>query len=223
MRALRTLCLIVLAGLALAILPAGITSADAARPGPVFGPRTHPYGHSYARWSGRYMVWLQEIPVSQNPAADPNSPRNCSSHGNVVFMGVSGTGDGCTVPRGKAIAFTFAGFECSTAEGQGKTFRRLRVCAARHFHKVYGGDRIIVSIDGKRLVHPRRWTFVTPPRFATLPKNNIWGARGGRTKTISKGLFYMLRPPAAGNHMIRAVVVTGPNKADVWRYPYTVG
>ena len=52
----------------------------------VFGPEAHPFGQSYEEWFGAYEVWLNEIPLSENPAV-ADSPKNCAPQDEkVVFV-----------------------------------------------------------------------------------------------------------------------------------------
>lgn len=190
----------------LAVLwPHAASSEESTAGRQVFAPSAAPFGKTYARWFSRYMIWMQEIPVPSNPIVDPNSPRNCESHGRVVFASPTGTGDGCTIPEGKGFAFSPAGFECSTAEGNGETFRELRRCAVEGFAATAGPDvlRLTVRIDGKKVEHPRRWIVVTPGEIVNLPDENIWGAPGGLTKSRTKGFFFIIKPLDEGRHLIR--------------------
>jgi hypothetical protein len=169
----------------------------------VFRPSAEPYGQDYEEWYGQYMTWLQEIPASENPLFDPSSPLNCEAFGQVVFLGPSGAD--CTMPEGKAVAFSPFFWECSTAEGLGETFLELRKCARQNWALDFDPAifRFTVRIDGKRLVNPRRWTFETPGEIVLFPDDNIWGAPGGLTKSVTKGLFYIIQPLAEGQHEIR--------------------
>lgn len=183
----------------------------------VFAPSAHPYGKTYARWFSRYMVWLQEIPVSSNPLVDPNSPRNCESRGRLVFIAPPGTGDGCSIPDGKAIAFTPIGHECSTAEGNGETFRELRRCAIEGFAGFAGPDvlSLTLRIDGEKVTHPRRWVILTPGEIVDFPDDNIWGAPGGPSRSLTKGFFFIIKPLAEGRHRIRVHVSDELGEFDI--------
>lgn len=176
----------------------------------VFPPSAEPYGVAYREWFSRYSIWLQEIPVPENPLVDPNSPTNCEPHGRVVFIAPSGTGDdGCSIPEGKAMAFSPLGFECSTAEGDGETFRELRDCAIEGFASFAAADisDLTLNIDGTRVRHPRLWIWTTPGEIVNFPDNNIWGVEGGETRSILKGFFFIIAPLDEGRHDIRVHAV----------------
>ncbi len=90
----------------------------------VFAPKSTPYNRTHEVWLARYMRWLQEIPTGPKTPLRPAGTRNCEVHGHLVFVGPHGTTRGCTVPEGKATATLLAlGWECSTAEGDGRTYR----------------------------------------------------------------------------------------------------
>ena len=185
----------------------------------IFPPSSHPFGMSYPEWEGAYQIWLNEIPTPQNPLVDPSSSRNCEVDGPVVFLGPSGAD--CRVPEGKALVLGGASWECSTAEGLGMTFEALRRCATENFARDLGRDVVsfTLRIDGKRVSHPRRWTFVTQGEIITFPEDNIWGAVAGPSKSVTKGILWILRPLHGGQHTVRIHVVADQVGAFdfIWR------
>ena len=119
----------------------------------------------------------------------------------MVFVGLGP----CRVPRGAAVAIQPVAWECSTAEGLGRSFAELRRCAIRNWardfrHEVFP---FTVHIDGRRLRAPRRWTFVTPGEIVMFPKDNVWGAPPGPSRSVTKGILYILRPLPRGKHTVR--------------------
>jgi hypothetical protein len=209
----------VLLTLALAIGGAGAALANDAGNGRVFPPSSEPRGRSYPEWFSAYMIWFQEVPAPVNPFVDPASARNCEVHGPAVFLGAAGAD--CRVPEDKILVFSSVGWECSTAEGLGETFRALRRCAVENFARDWGPDAVSLRlwIDGRRVSQPRRWTFVTPGEVVDFPRNNIWGVAAGPSKSVTKGFFYALRPFDEGRHRIRFRVVApdGGIFDIVWR------
>jgi hypothetical protein len=203
---------------ALTVGGAGTSLADDGHPR-IFPPSADPRGRTYSQWLAAYMIWFQEIPAPTNPAVDPASARNCEVQGPAVFLGPEGAT--CRVPDDKILLLPGAGWECSTAEGLGETFRALRRCAVENFARDFGPDALSFKlwIDGRRVRQPRRWTFVSPGEMVVLPENNIWGAPGGPTKSVTKGLLYILRPFEEGRHRIRfRVSIAGEEPFDiVWR------
>jgi hypothetical protein len=206
----------VLLTLALAIGGAGAALANDGGSGRVFPPSSEPRGRSYPEWFSAYLVWLQEIPAPVNPFVDPASTQNCDVQGSAVFLGPSGAD--CRVPEDKILLLPGGFWECSTAEGLGETFRALRRCARQNFARDFAPDVVSFKlwIDGRRVQQPRRWTFITPGEVVDFPENNIWGAPGGPTKSVTKGFFYVLRPFDEGRHRIRfRVVFAGGESFDI--------
>jgi hypothetical protein len=202
MRALKRLTIAVL--VTFSLLPASPTQADPSDDGLLFSPHSQPYGRPYAEWFAEYQEWLNEIPTPVNPVTDPASPENCDlEDGRVTFV-IAGAD--CNVPKHKAVAFSDAFWECSTAEGLGDTYAELRTCAVDNFETDFSRDvlRFTVRVDGRIVRNPRRWTVLTPipSDLIQFPKDNIWGAEPGPSKSVSKGFFYILRPLGAGAHTI---------------------
>jgi hypothetical protein len=187
----------------LTLVPQTLALAGGSANDEVFPPGSEPFGVSYQESFGDHMIWLQEIPTPANPFVDPTGPRNCERRGRFVY--IAGFEANCRVPEGKAIAFSGPFWECSTAEGLGDTFRELRRCAVDNFARDLARDvfGITVRIDGDRVLHPRRWVFVTPGEIVVFPDDNIWGAPGGPSKSVTKGFYFIVRPLDEGRHQIR--------------------
>jgi hypothetical protein len=190
--------------IALGVAVASGLPASAAAERPVYPPDAIVRGMTYAEWGGTFSIWLQEIPAPVNPVNDPLSPRNCDVQpgGRAVF--VAGPGADCAIPDDAAVVFGTFAWECSTAEGQGETFVQLRQCAKENFARDFNPEAIDqrLLIDGARLQHLRRWVVTTPGEIVNLPENNIWGVEPGRTKSVTKGWLFILRPLDEGTHRI---------------------
>ncbi len=226
----RVVILLALSGLVFTALPpasgagesaqrgAGLRASDELR---LYGPSAEPRGHTWALWSARYFEWIQEVPTPSNPAIDPDSPRNCERHYNVVMMAPYGTGKGCEVPAKTPVLLTFNAWSCSTAEGNGRAWHKLRRCARESFKEELSDIRVRLFLDGDRVRKPGRWTFDSARRVARLPKKNIWDAPPGRTRFLGRGMFFMVRPLNPGAHVIRARLKEA-GKVTVIRYTFTV-
>lgn len=194
------------AAAALVVALAAPAWADSAAAQRLYPPHARPLGMSYPEWFGAYMTWLQEIPAPQNPINDAGSPFNCEERrgGRFVFLGP--VGGNCTVSEDTALALApGVGFwECSTAEGLGETFAELRACARGNFARDINADvyHQRVWIDGERLDHQRRWVTTTPGELVDFPRNNIWEAEPGRSKSVTRGFFFILRPLEEGRHRV---------------------
>jgi hypothetical protein len=202
MRTLTRLTIAVL--VTCSLLPISPTRADQTGDRRLFSPHSQPFGRAYAEWFAEYQEWLNEIPTPMNPVTDPTSPENCDvEDGRVTFV-VAGAD--CRVPEHKAVAFSDAFWECSTAEGLGDSYPELRACAVDNFAADFNRDVLEFSIrvDGQTIRRPRRWTVLTPipSDLIDFPKDNIWGAEPGPSKSVTKGFFYILRPLPEGAHTI---------------------
>jgi hypothetical protein len=193
----------------LVLLAAGLMAGMAAGPGaaagtlPVANPHAVVHGMDQSQWEGAYQVWLEEIPTAKNPLTDASSPRNCEVQpGNVAFAGASGAN--CHVPPGVWIGISSYFWECSTAEGLGHTFSQLRHCAEHNFARDFGPDDFhdTILVDGVQVHHPRKWIFTTPGEVIDFPKHNIFGADPGRSKSVTKGNFFLVKPFAHGRHEV---------------------
>jgi hypothetical protein len=196
---------VVVVALVISALPGPVASAGAVSDDRLFSPHSSPFGRPYAEWFAEYQEWLNEIPTPVNPFVDPASPENCDlEDGHVVFL--EPQGPPCSVPPGKAVGIPFASWECSTAEGLGRTYAELRRCAVDNYAADFGPEslRFSVRIDGRVLPNPRAWTIVTPvpADLIDFPEDNIWDAVPGPSKSVTKGLFYILRPLSPGAHRV---------------------
>jgi hypothetical protein len=181
-------------------VPAAAGSASPA----VFPPDSSPLEMTYPEWVGAYQVWLNEIPTPENPFVDPASPRNCEVQtSGAVFFGPFGAN--CSIPEGAPLVLSGVFYECSTAEGLGDTYRQLRRCARRNFARDTDPEILHqrILIDGVRLVHLRRWIFLSPGEVIDFPKDNIWDAVPGPSKSVTKSFLWILEPPSVGTHRIR--------------------
>ncbi|HEX6516095.1 MAG TPA: hypothetical protein VF049_11000 [Nocardioidaceae bacterium] len=184
----------------------GIVAAQPAMPlEPVYPPEASPFRHGYTEAMGDYVKWGYQVTAARNPLIHPDSPRNCEVQGDFVYVGSHGAGKDCVVPKGKAVVLGFARAECSRAQGDGDTFAKLRRCARHRFARRFGeaAYRFLMQVDGGLLAKPRRWTFTSENRVVRLPEENIFRAPAGRTKSVTRGLFYIFRPMKPGKHEVR--------------------
>ncbi len=185
------------------VLGAAIPAVAEDNEAQLFGPNAEPFDQSYEEWFADYMVWLQEIPLDENPLVEPGQDADCALQEDKVVFLVQGPT--CHVPEGASVAFDLGWWECSTAEGLGETFSELRQCAKENFKKDLNPDlySLELRIDGEKIRNPRRFTYVTPGEVVDFPKENLWDAEPGPSKSVTKGFFYMLRPLSEGRYVIR--------------------
>jgi hypothetical protein len=169
----------------------------------VYPPDASPLGRNHRTWEGAYQIWLTEIPRKENPLLHPDSPRTCEMVDGAVMLGPAGAN--CAVPVGAPLMFSSWFWECSTAEGNGESWFRLRRCATRQFQRDHNPRvfRMRVLVDGERLSRVRRWIFRTPGEIIDFPERNIWHAEPGPSRSVTKGFLIILRPLDPGLHTIR--------------------
>jgi hypothetical protein len=194
---------VIIAAVCLA-LGAAIPAAAEDKEAHLFGPQAEPFDQSYEEWFADYMVWLQEIPLDENPLVEPGRPADCELQDDKVVFVV--LGPICHVPEGASVAFDVGWVECSTAEGHGETFSELRRCTEKDFKEVLNANAysIELRVDGEKIRHPRRFTYLTPGEVVDFPKENLWDVEPGPSRSVTKGFFYMLRPLSEGTHIVRA-------------------
>ncbi len=185
----------------------------------LYSPAEEPMGLPMELWHARYLEWFQEIPVKMNPAVDPDSSRNCDVLYKVVMLGPAGTGQGCTVASDRPLALSFLGWSCSTLEGNGRAWRKLRRCARANFVGELSDVQVKMRLDGRLIEEPRTWTVTSSRRVITFPEDNIWGVSAGRTRMLGLSLFYLFRPLKPGKHVIRAKLrESGELSLLVWKF-----
>jgi hypothetical protein len=189
----------------LAALVASPTGAQQARRR-VFPPNSEPYGRTYKQWAGRWADWFWEIPGQRHPGFEL-TPRSCRRHqrGKVWFVVLAPPGGRCVIPAKKPVLVQGPGWECSTAEGHGRTYAQLRRCANRRFKRDWGRDVFTfrVKLDGRRIRRARRWVYTSPGEIIDFPRENPWNIKPGPTKSVSRAFLFMLRPLRPGQHTLR--------------------
>jgi len=234
---------ICLAALALASSLAGVATAESGSNPQLYAPGADVHGHSRVYWASEVAKWEQEIPVPDNPIANPESPLNCSTDVSpIAYVGqpTSVTGQGaCRIPAGTPFSIVPVSWGCSTAEGKvgnlgsfhGRTWKNLRRCAHTMFRRDYLGDEVTLRmwIDGSRIENIFRYTVTTRPRMADFPEDNVWEELdpsdveipAGPTKTITRVMFLLFKPLSPGLHRIRihANIPAWDDEPfrDVWR------
>ena len=168
----------------------------------VLPPNSRPYGLTYTEWDVRWADWLFSIPSDQNPLGDPDG-RFCQvgQSGPVFFLGSNFGGTSvrsCTVPAGKSLLFTPAGFiglltvDADTEEG-------LRAAVQAGVDAI---TNIAADVDGVPIKDLDRYRVLSPLSTFTLPADNVFGLAPGDYQYILEGFFLLLAPPAVGEHVI---------------------
>jgi hypothetical protein len=214
----------VTAALVFALLSAAAPAdaAPAAEDAQLYGPfASRPAGSTYQAWATRSFRWFQEVPAGKKLGTDPASRANCKMRNGVVFFGPVGTTKDCVVPAGSAIVVAYLGWSCSTAEGNGKSFRALRECAHHNWRAELSDVRVRQVLDGNVVQAPRRWAVDSNNMVVDLPRNNVWGVEPGPTRSVGYGIIHLIKAPAVGDHWMRVRLVED-GKVTVLRYPFSV-
>ncbi|WP_239380614.1 hypothetical protein [Frankia sp. CIT1] len=197
--------------LALAVIAAGAvtgliaTPASASSTFSVVQPHQRYAGKTYGQWSAAWWQWAVSAPDPDSPLNDPTG-ENCAVNqsGPVWFLaGTPGTSSpSCTVPAGKAILFPVITAECSSVEKNGTTEAELRACAANYINHA---TALHASVDGTPIdLGPAgsRFRFQSPFfRICFVPDNPIY-PDGGKGRSVSDGVWVLLRPLPPGQHEI---------------------
>ena len=201
--------ILAVAGL-LAILLSGNPAPAAAKGADprVLPPPARPYGSTYAEWSARWWQWALAIPAAGNPLNDGSDCLHVAAgqSGPVWFLGgaideSTNAERNCAVPAGKALFFPVINVECSTVEAPpfyGADADALRTCA--NGFTLAGA---YAEIDGVAVRDLDRYFVQSPVFDFTLPPDNVLGVAAGTGSSVSNGIYLLLPPLSAGEHVLR--------------------
>jgi len=197
------------AGLLVLLLAANAAPANAAGADPgVLPPPASPYGSTYAEWSARWWQWALAVPAADNPLNDGSDCLHVAEEQSGLVWFLGGAIDesinaerNCSVPLGKALFFPVINVECSTVEAPpffGADAGALRTCVdAFTFANAYA------EVDGVAVRNVERYFVQSPPFDFTLPPDNVLGVAAGTGSSVSNGIYLLLPPLSAGEHVIR--------------------
>ena len=173
----------------------------------VFPPSSHPYGTSYAAWSGDWWEFTLKIPNFDPSAA--GHPPNCrpSENKHVYFLvGIFSPTNriDCVLPAGTALFLPVLNVDCSSVEAPpffGATAAAQRACATALFDRT---EDIAAAVNGREVPNPLRFRVVSPQfSIAPLPADNRLGVAAGSTGTgVADGVYLMVKPLSVGDHTI---------------------
>jgi hypothetical protein len=171
----------------------------------------------------RWWQWLLNIPVPSSPVYD-DTGANCgvNQSGKVWFLAgtftsfesgqdvVGSATRSCNIPAGKSIFFPILNTECSTIEGNGKTYKDLLSCAVMIDN---AASSLEADVDGVQIagLNPSNSPYRAHSGlyYFTLPDNNLLqnlgvvdAVGGTKSKSVSDGWWLMLAPLSAGSHVI---------------------
>jgi hypothetical protein len=190
------------------ILAAALTACGASgawaqgNPNPgVAPPHSTPHGMSYPQRAEKWWQWGLSIPADENPFLDPDGRFcNVDQSGSVFFLAGNFGGSvvsTCSVPAGKALFMTdgtvlgVLGFDAATEAD-------LRAVVEQIFADETNAH---ADIDGVPLQDLESYVVESPLFSFTIPENGV-GLPPGEYQGILKGIFFMLEPLPAGEHVI---------------------
>jgi hypothetical protein len=198
-----------LLGCAVALILGGVAATEAfGGPGGVFPPQSHPYGKSYAEWTGLSSKFNLELPLEGHPALDSNPifDASCGQSGKVWILGAPfGTIERTsTIPAGTALLFVLLNTECSSLEPPDSGFHgdtAAEQAALAKFWSDHIGDVFFV-VDGKQVGNIDNFRFVSPQYEFDAPTPWLFGDIGGHGTSVADGYIVMLAPLGVGEHTI---------------------
>jgi hypothetical protein len=161
---------------------------------------------TYPQWAERWWQWAVSIPANENPNLDlVGTLFDVGQSGSVYFLPGNFGGPPnvrmVTLPTGKALLILGAsvlgvlGVDAPT-EAELKT----------GVEQAYAGLATAqVEVDGVAIQDLGSYTFETPLFGFALPDNNIAGLPAGEYQGIAKGIFLLLEPLPAGEHVIHVL------------------
>lgn len=212
------------------ILGLAANSALAAYPNPnpgILPIHSMPYGKSYGEWGDAWWQWSFAIPADINPVTDTTGGFAAMGQSGPVWF-LAGTYGGTvvrtvTVPAGKAlfvpiynsvwVNIPLLGDNPWSAEQEAF----IRDYLATTYMDQFGPEDLTCEIDGRSVVNILSYRCATPPSgefMVTLPANDVWGLvgltdvngdifqPGTYGPSIQDGIFLMLAPLRAGQHVI---------------------
>ena len=171
----------------------------------VFPPNLKVNGNTYAEWSALWWRYFFAIPAGRHPLNGGDC--GIGQVGSVWFLVAGPSIVHCTIPSGKLLFFPVLNSECSNLEDPpffGATQAARRACAKSI---IDDATNLTATLDGKPIAGIKGRFRASSPNFTfVVPPNNVYGLDPAFGQAVSDGYHLMLRPLAAGKHIIR---VTG--------------
>jgi len=177
----------------------------------VLPPQSHPFGATYAQWSGRWTQWAVSLPVENNPLFD-TADASTGQSGHVWFLGGSFTSTEvtrtATIPTGTALFLPVVNdIEVLNWYPAGTTVQDLRNVAKG---VVDHATNVFASIDGAPVSGLSTFRVQSPEFNVTLPSTgtSIPEAFGipitphVPATGVSDGIYLMVQPLSPGQHTI---------------------
>lgn len=191
-------------------LTASIANEDLA-----FPSNSNPFGKSYADWSVEWWKWWFSITKGTPYTEIGSSQGSCflGTEYNVLFLidAVASVNSplnfNCTIPHDKAILINAISELCSYGDVL-VTDKQLIECVQQR--NPYA--MVTVTVDGTELENTKPYksspySLRTEFFNFTYPENNVFDNSPGTFRSISDGMFIILKPLSVGDHIIKVKVV----------------
>lgn len=214
--------------------PSPELSADVHHGAVAFAPDARPFGRSMTSWNKRWWRWELSIPTAQNPSLDETGA-NCDEGqgGRVWFLGSlfrsgSVTRE-CTIPPNRALLVNLSSllndFPCpdtSFHPAPGQTLEEFLTEGATQFQDLV--NALNLTVDGQVVNNLFDYRVVTPLfhfRGDLSLKSSIDGCiTGTRQPAVSDAFLVMLKPLAAGDHVV--TFGAGNSRGTVTQLTYNI-
>jgi hypothetical protein len=169
---------------------------------------------SYVVYAEEWWKRFAETPTTRNGAYDKTG-ENCTVNQNITNVWfLDGTDGGtaernCTVPSGRAIFTPIMAISCSGQDFPGKTvvsYEEFKSCVDEPYKRL---SKIELSVDGINIPADKLpGALHVGPFDVTFPESQaVYDAKGGTTKMMTVGTYFMFKPLSSGNHEIHFVGV----------------
>lgn len=190
-------------------------------PNPTVTPPTaRPYGLSYGQWSARWWQFVFSIPAADNPQLHDDkcevgqsgpvwflTGKFCVEESCQSFLSATRS---CTIPAGKALFFPVAN---SWVDNLGVdpplSTEQLRELAKEFQDAVTSMSCAVDGVPIRGLSNTSAYRVVSPVFDYTIPEDNLFTAFGYNFPAqtvegaVADGVYLMLAPLSAGQHVIR--------------------
>jgi hypothetical protein len=217
--------LVALALLLTAVSPARAAAGEKDGRNLVLAPESRPYGETYREWAASLWQRILSLPVD---AASQSAPLSDGQSGDVWLLGGPLGGEPAStfevsVPEGTALFLSVLSTWLDNAGCPFTDFtvHELRAREAAWWNEVSETTCTVDGVTIPGLTNPQHSPYLVHSKVFsyTLPENDnylsvLFGdtcIAGGTTigPAVAEGVFLMLKPLAAGQHVIRTTAIVG--------------
>jgi hypothetical protein len=190
----------------------------------IYPPGSKPYGLSYEQHIKNFWRWLISLPKDKNPYQDQTGEKCANEQygtNSLVFY-LSGNGGGksdrtCRVPAGKGLLIPVMIVEISDKEVPNKSVEDLHRFTKKDQDSV---TNLYLKINDKEYNREElsKYRTHTGDFEVAFPKNAIFGASEGISKSVADGHYIITEPLTKGTYTIQYKSSLQPNFAQDIKY-----